>query len=241
MLTQTRWAMQLPLQADALVGHVFFAALFAYNFLSAYRWVRVCALFCALISGVLWLYLPASARWTAVITGVVWLLYYGPPRLIPGAAGLRFSMLLKPVSVAVAWAMTTVLLPLVTAHDTIKISVVSAGLLFTERSAFIMALALAYDLHDADGDRDIAMPTLVRSLTSRQVFVLIYSLLCLSFCCAAGNVILLLYSWADCFRLGLSLGCAAVALRLMFSLPDNYELRKMGIDALMLWQFLCLV
>ncbi len=238
MLTQTRWVLHLPARADTLMAYVFFAALFAYNFLSAYRWMRVCALFFMLFSNVLWLYLPVAAQWLTVLTGLIWLLYYGPPRRIPGAAGMRFSVLLKPISVAVAWAMTTVLLPVMATQDTSP--PLGVWLLFAERATFIMALALAYDLHDVDTDRYAAMPTLASYLISRQVFILINSLLCLSFLCATGNVILLLYSWTDGLSLGLSLWAAALFLHWMFAASDTYGLRKMGIDAVMLWQFLCL-
>jgi hypothetical protein len=240
MLTQTRWVLHLPARADALVGYVFFAALFAYNFLSAYRWMRVIGWLCAPFAGILWLYLPAPAQWAAVLSGLVWLLYYGPPRLIPGAAGLRFSIFLKPFSVAAAWAMMTVILPIMVNHDTTEPLGTSVWLLFVERACFIMALALAYDLHDAAADRLVAMPTWASRRTSGQVFTLMNCLLWLSFLCAAGNVILLLYSWCDLFLLGLSLWSAGLALRLMFDVPDIHDLRKMGIDALMLWQFLCL-
>ncbi len=231
MLAQTRLLAPGRLHEGlALTGYVLCATWFAYNFVSPVRWMRWAGWLSGVASGCFFLLLAPAVQAAAMGGGVLWVAYYGLQR--PGNAGLRALPLLKPVVVSFAWAWTTVLLPVEVADWP------NVVWMFAERMAFVFALALAYDLHDLAYDRRQGLPTLARRLDFRYTFWLMNTALSLSAGCVAGSFFLQNYALWMTVALLFSLLLSALWLRFLFQKPEWAAWRKVGVDALMVGQFL---
>ena len=230
MLAQTRLLSPGHLhQGAALTGYVLCATWFAYNFVSPVRWRRWAGWASGGAAGVFFLMLGTAVQAAALGAGGLWVLYYGLQR--PGNAGLRAMPVLKPLVVSFAWAWTTVLLPVVVADWPNMVW------MFAERMAFVLALALAYDLHDLDYDRRQGLHTLARRLDFHHTFLLIHLALLLSAGCVAGSFFLGKYALSVSLALLMSLLLSALWLRFLFAKNEWATWRKVGVDALMVGQF----
>lgn len=247
MLAQTRLMLDMSLRPGWLDGFVLGSVLFAYNFTHRDRPRKAVAWLAALVGGCcfampLLASLPSapagsilvllmhSWQGAAVVPAVLWLCYYGLKR--PGNAGLRGVPAAKPFVVALVWGWVTVMLPVPTEQwDTV------AGILLG-RSAFIFALALAFDLVDLDYDRQHGLRTLAARIGIRKTFLLIFSALLLAVCCCCVNLFLGVYAWNMAFALCASLVFSAWWLWILIERTHWAGWQKVLIDALMVGQFL---
>lgn len=229
MLSQTRLLQGQSYPLDGLAGFVLCATWFAYNFLSTRRWQRWAGWASGAAAVFFWSSLNSTAQLMAVAAGLFWGLYYGLQR--PGNAGLRAIPILKPLSVAAAWAWVTVLLPMAPLHGS-ELALMGLG-----RSAFVFALALAYDLHDLQYDLQQGLDTLALRLGQQRTFSLIYTALVCAALCAAGNFFLKKITPLVLLALLFSLLISAVWLRFLFQKNHETAWRKLWIDAAMIAQF----
>lgn len=238
MLAQTRLLLGMSLRLTLLDGFVFGSAVFAYGFTHPDRRVKTGAWLAGAVGGLCYLLAllkPAPPAWpmTVLIPLVLWLAYYGLRR--PGNAGLRAVPVAKPFAVALAWGWVTVMLPLPP-----EAWPGATGVL-TGRSAFIFALALAYDLADLDYDRRHGLKTWVGQLGARRTFGLAGVALALAILCSIANVAFGVYGIAMATGLSVSLLLSAWYLRHLTTGGGGQPYwRKWWIDALMPVQFLML-
>jgi 4-hydroxybenzoate polyprenyltransferase len=164
---QTLLLLGKPISPDFLQGFVFGGAVFGYHCTQPVRWVRVLAWTAGFAGAACFLgWVMAGGNILAALVPVVfWLAYYGFQR--PGNQGLRTRLLAKPITVAFAWAWVTVLLPIDSAEWG------KVWWMFLERSAFVLALALAYDVSDEVYDRRFQLTTLAHRLSGKSIFLLI--------------------------------------------------------------------
>ncbi len=228
MLTQTRLVYRLPYAPDVLDGFILTSTFFAYNVVLRGRWIRRAAWFSGVIALVLVYFLQPQRQWTIGTLGILWCLYYGVGN--PTRTGLRTSPIAKPMLVAFAWAGATVLLPLPWVMWSGSIT------LFMGRAAFIFALAIAYDLHDRDFDRNRGLLTLANQLPDLKVFRLVNTALAFTAVCVLirwlqGDIALQVAG-----ALWVSLLLSAGIIFGLFRCKTPLNWRKMIIDGLMLLQ-----
>ena len=238
MMEQTRILIGEPGHSDLLAAFVLTSTLFAYNFVSLVRWQRWAAWASGIAAAWIFFWLPSIVQAGAMASGVLWSLYYGLQR--PGNVGLRAKPLLKPFVVSVSWAWVTVVLPVLISQRTWSTIGEKTGWMFAGRAAFIFALALAYDLHDLDYDRQCGLDTLARRLDLKNTFRLIFMALMVSAGCVAANFFLKNYSSIMTAALLLSLAGSAAGLWWLFRKSERTAWRKVWIDATMVGQFLLL-
>lgn len=238
MMAQTRILIGEPGRSDLLTAFVLTSTLFAYNFVSRVRWQRWAAWASGIAAGWIFFWLPPTVQAGVVASGVLWALYYGLQR--PGNAGLRARPLLKPFAVSASWAWVTVMLPVLNSELAWSDIWGKTAWMFAGRAAFIFALALAYDLHDLDYDRQRGLDTLARRLDFGNTFWLIHMVLTLSAGCVAANFFLKNYPSNMTAALLLSLVLSAAGLRVLFRKSERTAWRKVWIDATMVGQFLLL-
>ncbi len=228
MLKQTCLLFGLPPASWYLAGFVFGGAVFGYHFTQPDPLRRVLAWALFLLAAVCFWKMPVFARWVALVPLAVWGVYYGFRR--PGNAGLRARPALKPLAIAVAWAWVTVLLPLEAGQWA------AAMVLFVGRSAFIFALALAYDLVDLEYDRRFGLDTLALRRGTSGTFKLIDRALMLSGACVVLNFLWRHYTLEATIGLLLSLAGSAVLLRWVLQRIKMTQ-QKYWIDGLMVMQY----
>lgn len=240
MLAQTRLMLDLSHGPTLLDGFVFGCAVFAYGFTHPDRRVKTGAWLAGIFGAISYAAsataAPAAGWQTAVLVpAVLWLAYYGLRR--PGNAGLRAIPPAKPFVVALAWGWVTVMLPLPP-----EMWPEAAGIL-VGRSAFIFALALAYDLADLDYDRRHGLKTWAAQLGLRRTFGLIGAALAIAVSCSIINAVWGVYGPETTAALTASLLFSAWCLWRLFALPDARpnDWRKWWVDALMPVQFLILL
>lgn len=228
MLLQTLLLLDRPLTGQGwLVGFVFGATIFGYQFFRTEPWQRVLAYAAGLGALLCLWWLPPFVAVQVAAPAGVWMLYY-----FAGERSLRRVQILKPVSIAFVWAWVTVLLPLP------MMEWPAAVMIFFGRSLFIFALALAYDLSDLHHDRQHRFLTQVQYWGPRKTFQYIDTALL-----AAGLVCILNYwckiygAWAMSVLIG-SLLFTAGALRVIHNQVRRHYWQKFWIDALMVLQFL---
>lgn len=228
MLLQTPVLMGVGPLPGWLSGFVFGATVFAYNFAAApaRRWPAW-----ALGAGAAFCYyqLPVVQQGIILAPALIWWLYDDRRRV--GRFGLRRFPALKPLSIALAWAWVTVLLPLPPLQWT------GAAALFVGRAAFIFALALAYDLCDLAYDRRQGLTTLVMQLGARGALRLVDAVLLLATGCVCLNAALGRYPWPVAGALLLSLLISRWCIRYLPPRGDMGDWRKVGIDGLMVLQY----
>ena len=236
MLAQTRLLLGLSLVPAWLDGFVLGSAVFAYSFTHSDRRVKAAAWLAGLFGGACFLMsLPASTgatswQWAVAVPAALWLLYYG--LRWPGNSGLRGVPVAKPLVVALAWGWVTALLPALP-EEWGRVGGILLG-----RSAFIFALALAYDVADLDYDRRHGLATLAGRIGMRKTFLLIFSALLLAALCCCANTFLHIYDRQMALALCASLALSARWLWFLFQKADWLGWQKMLIDALMAGQFL---
>ncbi len=219
-----------PSPAIWLYGYVFCATVFAYNYASLQP-RRLVAYAMGGLSVIYFLNISFVQKLIALFPALIWLLYYGGYR---SGVGLRQFPAAKPVSIALAWSCATVLLPVSPEKWP------SVVLLFVSRSAFIFALALAYDLCDLSYDKRRGLATLVLQLGPRKSLRLVYASLLVATTCTLMGATRGGYDWPMTFGLLLVLSCTAWAIR---RVPEQYiwgDWRKVAIDGLMILQLVVL-
>ena len=235
-MAQTRLLIGQPLAPGWVDGFVFGGTVFGYYCTHPLRWYRRIAWAMGILGGICFL-IPVYrmpeliGSQLIVLTPVLfWLAYYGFQR--PGNAGLRNRLLAKPVTIALTWAWVTVLLPTpFTLWPTLLF-------LLLGRAVFIFALALAYDLSDADYDLKHGLKTLTITLGFGKSVALIYKSLVLAGLCVCLNVYLNIYDVPKAAGLALSLGFSAWWLRYLLRKQEWEAWQKPLIDGLMVLQFL---
>lgn len=204
-------------------------AVFAYNIVGHAPQRRVTALLAAGAAIPVFLYLPVQSKLLWVGISSLWALYYGAQTgLLP--ASLRHIPWAKPLIVSAAWALGAVL-PALPAEQWLQ-----AWPLLLERGAFIFALALAYDLHDAAIDRQLGMRTLANTNTPRQTICFIQLALAVSALLAGWNVYWKNYSLPVAAALCLSLVLTAVIVPYLFKNERFVNWRKVVVDGMMVVQ-----
>lgn len=230
MLWQTNLLLNTPVPSGWLTAFVFSATVFGYNFSAPprRRWPAWCfglaAVFC-------FFKLTLVHQLTVLLPALIWLLYYDPYRPGPGA-GLRQYPALKPLAIALAWAGVTVLLPAPVEEWT------GAGFLFVGRTAFIFALALAYDLCDQPFDLKHGLKTLVLQLGARRSFRLIDAALMLTAVCTGLQLFFGIFTRPAGLAIFTSLLISAFILHRIAGRRAWAGWRKVVIDGLMILQFL---
>lgn len=215
-------------------GFVFGGAAFGYYFTHPDRLRRYAARALGVVAAVCFWRMSLPERWTALVPLLIWAAYYGFRR--PGASGLRTRPMLKPLAIALAWAWITVLLPLE------MLRWPAAWALFAGRTAFIFALALAYDLVDREYDLRMRLDTLALRRGERATLGLIDGALLCSAGCAAWNFTAKNYGMPTTVALLVSLAMSAWLVRRALRRPAEPAARKRLIDGLMLLQYgLCWV
>ncbi|MCW5920852.1 MAG: hypothetical protein KIS77_00790 [Saprospiraceae bacterium] len=242
MLTQTRLLLGEALRPGWLDGFVLGGAVFAYHFTHPNRRMRAGAWLAGGLGGICFLLslwgdgvsdLRVSSWQGVVLVPVaLWSLYYGLQS--PGNAGLRGVPMAKPLAVALAWAWVTVLLPVPTGRWG------EAGMILLGRTAFVFALALAYDWADLAYDQQRGLPTLAGRLGRKRTFLLINGALLCAALCSGANVYLKIYEQSMAFALLISLAWSAGWLHFVLSKNADVVAQKMLIDGLMLLQCLIL-
>ena len=247
MLAQTRLLLGLPLAPGWPDGFVLGSAVFAYNFTHSDRRVKWGAWLAGLFGGFCFVLplLPVPGveatsaaspdrwQWAVCVPAVLWPAYYG--LRWPGNAGLRGVPVAKPLVVALAWAWVTVMLPVPTEQWSGALGILLG------RSAFIFALALAYDLVDLDYDRQHGLRTLAARIGIRKTFLLIFGALLLAACCCCANLFLGVYAWNMAFALCASLVFSAWWLWVLIEKTHWTGWPKVLNDALMAGQFLIIL
>ncbi|MBN8685327.1 MAG: hypothetical protein J0L99_21980 [Chitinophagales bacterium] len=214
-----------PAQAALLL----LGAVFAYNIVGRAPRRRVAALLAAVAALPVFLYLPVQSKLLWMGISSLWALYYGAQTgLLP--ASLRHIPWAKPLIVSAAWALGAVL-PALPAEQWLQ-----AWPLLLERGAFIFALALAYDLHDAAIDRQLGMRTLANTHTPRQTMRFIYAALLLSATLMCWNVYWGNYHLLTASALCLSLVLTAVIVPYLFKNERFVNWRKVVVDGMMVVQ-----
>lgn len=204
-------------------------AVFAYNIVGHAPQRRVTALLAAGAAIPVFLYLPVQSKLLWVGISSLWALYYGAQTgLLP--ASLRHIPWAKPLIVSAAWALGAVL-PALPAEQWLQ-----AWPLLLERGAFIFALALAYDLHDAAIDQQLGMRTLANTNTPRQTICFIQLALAVSALLAGWNVYWKNYSLPVAAALCLSLVSTAVIVPYLFKNERFVNWRKVVVDGMMVVQ-----
>ncbi|MFN8302130.1 MAG: hypothetical protein U0U46_06530 [Saprospiraceae bacterium] len=227
MLVQTGLLFSTGLPSPWLAGFVLGGAVFAYYFMHPDKTRRYLARGMGGVALLGFIAMPATARWVALAPLLLWLLYYGFKK--PGRAGLRALPLLKPLAISLAWAWVTVLLPL----EPFRWD--SAVVLLLGRSAFIFALALAYDLTDLEYDRRQGLRTLALNLGVQRSFRLIDLVLSASALCVLVNYGVGRYSiWAGAALTG-NLALSGFLLRKIVR-QGGAAWQKFWIDGLMIAQ-----
>lgn len=229
MLSQTRLLFRLPLVPGWLDGFVFAGVIFGYYFMFPKRRLRALARGLGMCSAVCCTQLQAHTRFAAILPALVWILYYFAPRAV--GRGLRSLPLGKPLAIAAAWALATVLLPAPPALWP------DLGPTMLGRAAFVFALALACDLHDRDYDRLHGLQTLVLRLGPRRSLLLIDGALALAAICTSVDLILHLYDRQAAYALWGSLAFSAFFLRWQLRQPFGLHVQKILVDGLMFLQF----
>jgi len=229
MLWQTQWWAGGPRPSVWLFGYVFCATAFAYAPVVP-RSRRYLAWGMALLSGLFFLGTSRVQQLVALAPALIWLLYNDHYRL---GLGLRRFPAAKPVFIALAWAVATVLLPVPPEHWA------AVHPLFWMRAAFVFTLALAYDQCDQPHDLYHGLDTLVLRLGPRMVRRLSTAVL-LAAALGAGASALSGYCtrWVAVALL-LSFGAAAQAIRYIPEQPHWGAGRKVAIDGLLIFQTVC--
>lgn len=212
-----------------LVIFIFGATVFGYSFRapSPRRWP---AWLFGAIAGFCFFNLPAVQQLITFVPALIWVSYYDMYR--PGPAGLRQFPAAKPVAIALAWAWVTVLLPLSPTQW------ITAGLLFAGRTAFVFALALAYDLCDRMYDRRQGLQTLVMRLGATRSFRLIDAALLLNGGMVVMNLVRHMYDIPVASALIAGLFLSRVTIRRVVQKSSWGDWRKVVIDGLMVLQAL---
>lgn len=227
MLLQTTLLLPHGRPSFGLMAFVFGATVFAYNF--AAPGVRGRAAWgMGLLSVGCFPLLSGAQQWSVALPAVVWVLYYRARR--PGPAILHRYPALKPAAIALVWAWVTVLLALPPGKwpDTL--------VMFLGRTAFIFALALAYDYCDQDYDRRLGFVTLVMLLGPRIAFRLMDAALLLSAACVLVNYSLGKYAVPAALALLLSLALGRLLIRQIVIRHAWGDWRRAAIDGVMVLQ-----
>jgi hypothetical protein len=236
LMAQTRLLLNLSLTPGWLDGFVFGGTVFGYYWTHPNRMYRNIAMTAGFFGGICFLipliYAPdlIGTQMIVLMPVLFWLAYYGFQR--PGNTGLRGLLLAKPLTIAITWAWVTVLFP------TSYVQWSSLGFLLLGRTAFIFALALAYDLCDTEYDLHHRLNTLTRALGFERSFTLIYLSLALSGVCIYANLHFHIYDAPKALALFTSLGFSSWWLRYLL-LKEVWKIwQKPLIDGLMVLQFM---
>ena len=165
LLLQTRLMVGLPTVPGWLDGFVFGSTVFGYHCTHPRRVCRWLAWGLGAGGGFCFLWLDQATQFSALGPACLWVAYYGLRR--PGTTGLRALPVAKPLVIALAWTWVTLWLP--TGQPLWPI--------FLARTAFILALALAYDLTDLAYDRRYQLTTLVGRMGEQRSLRLIMAAL----------------------------------------------------------------
>ncbi len=236
LMAQTRLLVGLSIAPGWLDGFVFGGTVFGYYFTHPNRWYRNLAWAAGVVGGICFLIpLVASPKlietqFIVLVPVLFWLAYYGFQR--PGNAGLRGRPFAKPLTIALTWAWVTVLLP------TPLTQWPNLFFLLLGRTTFIFALALAYDLCDADYDLRQGLKTLTTKLGFDRSIALIYKSLALAGICVCANLYFNIYDFPKAAGLFVSLGLSAWWLRYLLQKKEWEVWQKSLIDGLMVLQFL---
>jgi 4-hydroxybenzoate polyprenyltransferase len=231
MLLQTHILLDKPMTGQSLlIGFVFGATLFGYHFTRTEPWQRKMAYLAGVLAFCCLLGLSRPILLQISIPVVVWALYY-----FAGVRSLRRIRWLKPVSIAFVWAWVTVWLPLDTQQWAETIWV------FTGRAAFIFALALSCDLVDMHDDRQDQLTTLVQYLGEQTTFQWIDKAMVAAGLVCILNYVCKMYGLWAMSALLLSLGSGACWLRFLRNRFSGGLWHKLGIDACMLIQLMCVL
>jgi hypothetical protein len=236
LMAQTRLLLNLCMTPGWLDGFVFGGTVFGYYWTHPNRWYRNIAWTAGFLGGICFLvpliHAPnlIGTRMIVLMPVLFWLAYYGFQR--PGNTGLRGLLFAKPLTIAITWAWVTVLFP------TYYVQLSSLGFLLLGRTAFIFALALAYDLCDTDYDLHHGLSTLTRALGFDRSFSLIYLSLALSGVCIYANFHFHIYDAPKAVALFASLGFSAWWLRYLLRNNAWKVWQKPLIDGLMVLQFM---
>lgn len=174
----------------------------------------------------------------ALALGLAGLSYVLP--VLPGVGRIRSVWFMKPVTVAAAWAVGTVLIPLVGA----SVDVAPSGLLalVTYRFLFLLPNAIASDLGDAPGDLSAGHDTVATRYGRRQLlhFCAVVALIPALGLVIMGPVMPTRWILLEAVGLGLS----AWAIRVVPEGTGNYPVRgasagpeeyRCRIDGALLW------
>jgi 4-hydroxybenzoate polyprenyltransferase len=237
LLAQTRLLLNLPLMPGWIDGFVFGATVFGYHcthpdlLLRRMAWGMGAIGALALAGFVLTAANPAPALIITGLSALLWLGYYGFKR--PGRQGLRARPMAKPLVVAFTWALITVLLP-APPETWPGLWAMLAG-----RISFIFALALAYDLHDVPYDQRRGLPTLAAHMGKIRALWLIFTAIAISGIFIAVNLFTGFYPLKSAAGLWGSLLIGAPLLHFFLQYRSLAPWRKLLIDALMPFQFVC--
>lgn len=226
MLYATALLVGDALPGAASVGFVFCATAFAYGFSAKgirnrFAWAIGAG------SGFFFFCMSHAQQAVALLTALLWLSYHG---MFGPGLGLRRYAVTKPLSIALVWAITTVLLPLPAEKW------LPGGFLFIGRACFVFALALAYDLCDQWHDRRHGFTTLVQHLGPRNTHRLMNAALILAAGCAGVNCLFGFFHAGTLAAIWLTLGIAAWAVRVVPTQTRWGIWRRPIIDGLMILQ-----
>lgn len=227
LMAQTRMVFGMSDQPGFLDGFVLGGSVFGYYNTHPDLRLRGIAWALGFFGGVcLFFWIVSGGALMLVLVPVLcWLAYYGFRR--PGNAGLRTWLLAKPLTVALAWAWVTVVLP---AADEVLKQILPV---FLERSAFVFALALAYDVSDMPYDRLYGLKTLARALDTKRTFWLIQLGFGLSGMCIGVSFVSGFYGLSLALSLLISLIFSAWWVQYLLHKNAWLPWHKVLIDALM--------
>lgn len=225
MLEQSRLLQGMSISLSWLEVFVFCGTILGYHFAHSDKLFRATAWLMAVPAALGYWYAPLP-WWILLAPALGWLAYYGFEKT--GKTGLRSMIWAKPLTVALAWAWVTVILPLYPEGPA------AYGFMFLERALFIFALALAYDLSDAEYDRAQGFDTLALTMGKYRTLGLIHlSLL------ASGIIALMQgYTTSHSMAIALALILGALWLQWLLSRPSWYAWHKPMIDGVMVLEFL---
>jgi 4-hydroxybenzoate polyprenyltransferase len=207
------------------------SATFGYNFSYTRPIIRNCAWLAGILSAFAFFKLYWLTQIMAVIPVLILGFYYGfkMPSTKKGIRGWTWA---KPGAIALAWAWMTVVLP-ATIYDGQQILWI-----FSERIAFISALALAYDLNDVVNDQKNGLQTFPVKYGSKKTILFTNLLFAISAFFIAINWFLGGYSFLISASLWLSLLLSFLILRYMTQRLLPFYWYKNCVDGLMVLQFI---
>ncbi len=220
MALQTQLILNQQIYISPLVGLIFFASLFLYaihrivgiskldDFLEVERYaviakfkhhITIYAILAAIGGAISFWFVPLSIQLSLIIPGIISMGYVLP--FLGKQKRLRDLDHIKIYLIAIVWSWVTVLLP---AMELNQLTNMAVWMMAFERSFFVFAITLPFDIRDLKVDTHSAVKTIPAVIGIPKTKILAVGILFLSFGWSCINFVLGTYSFSILFALLLS-------------------------------------